>query len=340
MKKYKLNKILIIFFLTAASVNNAFAFERNPPNFVSNIDPYKAPEIEGATKWLNSEPIKISEQKGKVILVDFFTYSCINCIRTMPALKKLHDKYKNKGLIIIGAHSPEFDFEKDEKNVAMALKKFGIKYAVAMDNELEIWHKYDNEYWPTQYLIDQNGNIVYMHFGEGQYDVMENNVKTLLKIPTSSIKPEQESRLHRLFFKSPTPETYLGADRVERNMNSGPNFVFPKLMLMHHWALNGNWNVTGQYSESLDSKASLRLRFTAKKVFLVASSKDGGAINISVKLNGVKVTKGAGIDVQNSVVKVGESRLYELLNLEKMQEATLEIAADRAGLRVYTFTFE
>jgi thiol-disulfide isomerase/thioredoxin len=150
------------------------------------IDPlpkkYSTPEIAGIEKWFNSKPLKISSLKDKVVLIDFWTYSCINCLRTLPHINELHEKYADKGLVIIGIHAPEFDFEKNQKNVEMAIKRFVIKYPVGLDNGLKTWHNFKNHYWPAHYLIDKKGRIVYAHFGEGKYDVMENNVVALLVI--------------------------------------------------------------------------------------------------------------------------------------------------------------
>ena len=173
------------FLVVVVACNSAFAFGKSPQLF-SNVEDRRAPEIEGITKWLNSKPLKISEQKGKVVLVDFWTYSCINCIRTLPHMNDLQEKFGDKGLVIIGIHAPEFDFEKDEKNVAAAVKRFDIKYAVGLDNNRKTWDSFENRYWPAHYLIDQDGNIVYTHFGEGEYDVMENNIRALLKISGKS----------------------------------------------------------------------------------------------------------------------------------------------------------
>lgn len=327
-------KILAIFILSLSCNMAAMAFEKKSPKLVTNIDSYKAPEISGITRWFNSKPLKIGDQKGKVVLVDFWTYSCINCIRTLPSLNKLHQLYANKGLVIIGVHSPEFDFEKNDKNLANALHKFDIKYAVAMDNNLVTWHNFENEYWPTHYLIDQNGKVVYMHFGEGQYEVLENNIRTLLNLPKQKVEYEKH-----LFSKSTTPETYLGSGRAQRNMNDHENeLVFPNSMPLHHWALSGKWNVQEQYSESADD-AALRIHFLAKKVFLVMSTKDGKPIDVNVKLNGKPLVKYAGEDVNNSQVKVAQSRLYELVNSNKMQDGILDVSTHHKGLRVYTFTF-
>lgn len=335
----KLSSILVYgFFIVVVSCNNVFAFGKASPELVSNIDEYKAGEIEGITKWLNSKPLKISDQRGKVVLIDFWTYSCINCIRTLPYMNALQEKYGDKGLVIIGVHAPEFDFEKDEKNVAAAIKRFGIKYAVGMDNNRKTWDNFENHYWPAHYLIDQSGNVVYRHFGEGEYDVMDNNVRALLKISGNS---SETKKAEEDFSGKETPETYLGFARAARNSNDDEkNFVFPKTLALHHWAFSGKWKVSAQHSQAMTTEDSLRLNFHAKKVFLVMDSKDGKAINVEIKLNGEKISQDqAGVDVKDGVAMVKESRLYELVKMKNSAKAILEIKANRPGLRIYAFTF-
>ncbi len=321
------------FLVIIVSCNSAFAFGKSN-DLISNVEPYKAPEITGINQWFNSKPLTLESLRGKVVLVDFWTYSCINCIRTLPHMNALQEKYASQGLVIIGIHAPEFDFEKSAANVEAAIKKFHIKYPVAMDNNRKTWDNFVNRYWPAHYLIDQNGEVVYTHFGEGEYDVMENNVKALLKISGKVAKKSDES------FSAQTAETYLGNSRAERNANlDKKHFAFPKKLALHNWALNGNWKMAEEFSEAGDDKAALRLHFQGKKVFLVMASKDEKPISVAIKLNGKSVEKQAGVDVKASSVKVQESRLYELLQFKSAEKGELEITPSRAGLRVYAFTF-
>jgi len=139
-----------------------------------------APEFAGITNWLNSEPLNLADLRGKVVLVDFWTYGCINCARTLPYVTKLYDTYKDKGLVVVGVHAPEFPFERSTANVQTALKRFGIKYPVAQDNDFKTWNAYHNQYWPAQYIVDQNGKIVFEHAGEGEYGQIEHTIKNLL----------------------------------------------------------------------------------------------------------------------------------------------------------------
>jgi thiol-disulfide isomerase/thioredoxin len=139
-----------------------------------------APEITGITQWLNSGPLRIADLRGKVVLVDFWTHGCINCVRTLPHVTKLYEKYKDKGLVIIGVHTPEFPFEKSTANVAAAIKLHGILYPVAQDNDFATWTAYGNHYWPAQYIVDKSGKIVFEHAGEGQYDLIDHTIQKLL----------------------------------------------------------------------------------------------------------------------------------------------------------------
>ena len=168
----------------------------------------KAPQINGEN-WLNGEKPEMDDQ---VILVDFWTYSCVNCIRTLPYLQKWHEKYKDKGLIIVGVHTPEFEFEKDEQNVARALKDLGVDWPVVMDNYLEIWRSFANKYWPAKYLINRKGKIVYQHFGEGKYEETEKAIQKLLFNKGDEL-PELTTEIASAACFRPTPETYLGYAR-------------------------------------------------------------------------------------------------------------------------------
>ncbi len=295
---------------------------------------YKAPEIVGIEKWLNSDVLKISDLKGKVVLVDFWTYSCINCLRTLPHMNELNQKYRDKGLVIIGVHAPEFDFEKNPQNVVRALRKFKIEYPVALDNDLKTWKNYHNQYWPAHYLINKEGKVVYTHFGEGAYDVMENNVRVLLGLDKQKIEEKDQ----QIYSRIQSPETYLGSERGERNVNEdAKNFIFPKVISNHHWALQGNWKVDAQFVESKNVGDSLKFNFIAKKVFLVMASADGKEVRAKIFVNGKQ--KDLGKDAKSGMVKVKNSELYEIVNLSQGGNGIVEIKAENAGLRAYAFTF-
>lgn len=281
--------------------------------------PYPAPAITGIDHWLNSQPLTEQSLKGKVVLVDFWTYSCINCIRTLPSIKSWYAKYKDAGLVVIGVHSPEFSFESQLDNVQHAVQKFGITYPVALDNNFSTWNNFANRYWPAHYLIDRNGMVVYTHFGEGDYEITENNIRYLL-----GLNPTQAGSTD-LSYESAnqTPETYLGAARAE-NQSTTDAADLP----LHHWSLKGKWQVTGQYIENTDTGAELALHYQAGKVYLVMESADKASKSITVIQNGHK---------KNIIVQ--HSQLYELMNNEGIQNETLIIHTNEPGLRLYAFTF-
>jgi len=292
--------------------------------------PFPAPEFKGISNWINSKPLQISELKGKVVLIDFWAYSCINCIRTLPYLLDWYNKYHAQGLEIIGIHSPEFDFERDLNNVQMAVQQYGIKYPVALDNQFATWKNYNNQFWPSHYLINHNGDIVYEHFGEGNYDVTENNIRFLLgikdPIATNANQPE-----HNL---SQTPETYLGYSRIDNFSSIGSlvkdqiaNYSFPDELSKNAWALKGEWTIAAEKSVSAAPNAAIKLHFSAKKIFAV----------MGVAENSVTVT--IEYDNKKHTIQVTTHNLYTLLELPQTVDGIIEITAAAAGLELYTFTF-
>lgn len=280
--------------------------------------PYAAPEISGITKWFNSTPLDTASLKGKVVLVDFWTYSCINCIRTLPYIKAWYEKYKDQGLVVIGVHAPEFAFEGQPENVEKAIQKFGITYPVAMDNDLATWQNFANRYWPAHYLINRNGKVVYTHFGEGNYDTTEGNIRALLGIAGDAKLDAGKN----VTAEGQTPETYLGNARKEREATSVNGLP------LHHWAPNGSWKREAENIESAGSSAALTLHYHAKKVFLVMESADG--MPKSVTLSNGKIRN----------ISVKDSQLYELVENPEAQDGTVTITSENPGLRLFAFTFE
>ncbi len=309
-------------------------------NGLSN--PYPMPPIEGISYWINSPPINPDDLKGKVILIDFWAYSCINCIRTLPYLKDWYAKYKDKGFLIIGVHSPEFQFEHDFSNVKNAVKKYGIRYPVALDNRFTTWKNYHNLFWPAHYLINKEGNVVYQHFGEGAYDVTENNIRYLLGLTTMptpaavSKKPPNQRQ---------TPETYLGYARSENfaspesiTKNKPASYTYPKRLPKNYWALKGSWTIYPDKIVAASFGSSIKLHFNAKHVYAVMGI-NGEPVIIKLTQKDNPVTLDKGQDVMNSQVTVNRHRLYDLINLKKGQTGILEITANSPGLEIYTFTF-
>lgn len=300
--------------------------------------PYKAKEIIGIEDWKNSKPLKISDLKGKVVLIDFWTYSCVNCLRTLPYINKWDESYRDKGLVIIGIHSPEFEFEKNSKNVEKAIERHKIKYPVAMDNYLSTWATYKNKYWPSHYLIDKEGNVVYEQLGEGNYDVTENNIRQLLGIEE---KLEIKEEAYSPFSSIQTPETYLGYLRSQnfyspqKTVEKIIDYSFPGSLPNNSWALEGKWKIEEQKITSKSKEAKIRLNFSSKKVFLVmglSKSTKAKSIKVSLKLNDQ--------ELPNGQIAVDKHMLYELVDQEKPSDGILEITTAEAGLEAYVFTFE
>jgi cytochrome c biogenesis protein CcdA/thiol-disulfide isomerase/thioredoxin len=289
----------------------------------------QAPELTGLSNWINSKPLTFSKLRGKVVLIDFWTYSCVNCLRTLPHVKAWDRTYRNRGLVVLGVHTPEFAFEHVPGNVQGAVRRLGIRYPVALDNDYGTWNAFRNQYWPAKYLIDRRGHLRYYHFGEGAYDTTEARIRTLLG-ENAGMTPVA-SRLSDDTPNGPlTPETYLGYQRLARfaqrsiEPDTFAEYRFPKRDLQQsELAYDGRWKVTGEEIVA-GLGARLRLAFTARKVFLVL----GGEGNVRVLLDGN----------ERRVVRVNGSRLYTLLALPELREGLLELRFD-PGVRGYAFTF-
>ena len=285
-----------------------------------------APEIRGIADWINTEPLTIRELRGKVVLIDFWTYSCINCLRTLPHLKAWDRSYRKDGLVIIGVHAPEFAFERVPGNVRTAVRKLGIDYAVALDNGFDTWTAYANQYWPAKYLIDRMGRVRFFHFGEGQYDETEAEIRRYLG--------ENEAPKTTLSDPTPTgtltPESYLGYERLDRTaaniaVNQESTYRFPDRQLVpDELAFTGRIRVEPERIVT-GLGAGLRLRFRARKVHLVL----GGSGAVSVLLDG---------RAERTVDVSGEPRLYTLFTLPRSREGLLELRFS-PGISAYAFTF-
>jgi len=303
---------------------------------------YPAPKIAGIEAWINSSPLQISNLKGKVVLVDFWTYSCINCVRTLPYLKDWYQKYHHKGLVIIGVHTPEFDFEKILDNVKSAVARDRIRYPVALDNQFTTWNNYSNHYWPAHYLINKNGDVVYEHFGEGNYDVTENNIRFLLGIdnvaPLSA--PNSES-----YFYTETPETYLGYARADSNLSPEPvkdkvaNYQFPAQLVSNAWGLQGEWQINSDNIVAAQANAALKIHFNARKVYLVMGNNSAKPIKVKVLLNGEPLFENQGRDVTNSSILVDKYSIYAVIEQKQFASGFLQVIATEPGIKIYTITF-
>ncbi len=296
---------------------------------------YQAPEFVGITKWLNTDgPLSIESLRGKVVLVDFWTYTCINCIRTLPYVTSWYEKYKDKGFVVIGVHTPEFEFEKDTQNVLNAISQYKITYPVAQDNDYETWNAYDNLYWPAEYLIDKDGRVRRTHFGEGEYDQTEMAIQKLLEEKGTVAKEslvEIEEQTPRMAL---TPETYLGSDRIDRfaseqSVKPGLRaYTAPVSLPLHYFAYEGKWDIQDEYSVGKE-KSKIILHFKANKVFLVmhpAGNNDFVKVSLDNK--------------EAAFVKIDEPKLYELINLKgENGEHILKIELGTDDIKVFAFTF-
>lgn len=294
-----------------------------------NEDAYK--EIVDPSGFINTEPFEIADLIGKkVILVDFWTYSCINCQRTQPYLNAWYDKYQANGLEIIGIHTPEFDFEKDLQNVQDAVSKFGIKYPVVLDNNQGTWYAYQNRYWPHKYLIDLNGKIVYDHIGEGGYDETEVEIQKLLGATGDM---STVTAIDVDFNKVNSPETYFGASRNELLANGEiatqgvQTFTLPTELESNQLYLDGTWDFTEEYAETQTDEAGVAFNYDAKNVYMVASAPNGGTLEVYV--DGVLVKS----------IEVKEEELYQLVEGADYGKHHLEIKVKGKGLKAFTFTF-
>ena len=286
----------------------------------------KAPEFAGITQWINSPPLTMEKLRGKVVLIDFWTYSCINCLRTLPYLKAWDTAYRDKGLVIVGVHTPEFEFEKDPANVEKAVKDLGIFYPVALDNNYETWSAYHNQYWPAHYLIDQEGNIRMVHFGEGAYSETENGIRALLGLAPLTMKEfEKEAR-------PLTPETYLGSARggsyiseISLRPGEAAQYSFTPPLGNNQVGLKGLWRVESEYIEAEGDACYLDLNFLAKQVYLVLAGSSSEPLQVF--LDGKLVKK----------INLDGDRKYDIASTSYGRHQ-LSIRVPR-GIRAYAFTF-
>lgn len=315
-------------------------------------NPYIAPALQTG-EWLNTDPLTLESLRGKVVIVDFWTYSCINCIRTLPVLNKWHTEYEDDGLVIIGVHAPEFSFERKPENVQKAIDQYDIQYPVALDNNFATWRAYKNRYWPAKYFIDKNGNVRHTHFGEGEYKESENVIRQLLA-EEGGIEFDVPLAVQDIANDAPvvqgqTPETYCGLGRAERFVNrleasEDAVVVFSdKQVKQDEWALKGAWKITSEDVVAQEPNVSIRMKFAAKSVYVVAHSQraDDAAITAKVLLNGAPIpAEKSGPDVVDGVLTVTNDRLYHIVELDAFTEGdVVEIVPQAEGIALNAFTF-
>lgn len=314
----------------------------------------KTPELTGISGYINTLPDELQKKIDEsVVLYDIWTYSCINCVRTLPFITAWDEKYSDKGLLIIGIHSPEFEFEKNIENVKMAVTKYGIKYPVVLDNEKKIWKAFENNYWPRKYIADHEGYIRYDHIGEGGYDETEKIIQKLLKERADNIgmnMTEKEDLVQINEFehsKIRTPELYFGYNfATGRNQlgniegfipNQNVTYTIPNSLQLDHFYLNGTWaNLEGSM-KLVSESGSIILRYVGKEVNIVTS----GDADLRISIDGMPIDISMyGTDVMgNGQMHVHEPRLYNIVQTNMSEEHTLEIFVETSGFEVYTLTF-
>ena len=316
----------------------------------------RLPPLDGAVSWLNSQPLTPEGLRGKVVLIDFWTYSCINCLRAMPYVKAWHDQYKDHGLVVIGVHTPEFAFEKAERNVRRAVKDLAVSYPVALDNDYAIWRAFKNRYWPAHYFVDAEGVIRGHHFGEGEYDKSERLIRQLLEdagqhdlpAPVSAIAAEGvQSAADRRNVAS--PETYVGYGRAENFASSegltrdrAAAYAAPDTLQRNQWALDGRWTVEPEHARVEAPGGRISFRFHARDLHLVlAPDKPGQRIRFRVTLDGQPPGGDRGVDIDaGGEGVVTEDRLYQLIRQDgDVKDRTFTIEFHDAGAQAFAFTF-
>ena len=307
----------------------------------------RAPELKDLQSWINSEPLKLIDLKGKIILLDFWTYSCINCLRTLPHLKEMYKRYSSKGLVIIGIHTPEFDFEHDLENVKKAVKKHSLLYSIALDNNHTTWDLYGNRYWPRSTLIDAKGNVRMEHVGEGGYDEIEDKIIELLTEIGFSMKDKVLQPYGAKYEVGTTPETYCGSLRNEGIGNiASDNFYEDKrdhvkdiIFLQGHWQ---------QYPQSLhhftDKEGYILLKYSASEVNVVLKPYFEGEFKVEIMLDGKPLSKeDAGKDIKfeknRSFVVVDHADMYNIVNSKKFGTHELKLVTNSKDFSIYAYTF-
>lgn len=320
-----------------------------------------APEF-SCNPCLNHAPFRLSSLRGKVVLVDFWEYTCINCIRTFPYLRRWDRLYRPLGLVIVGVHTPEFEFGKNPQRVADATRRFGFEFPVAIDSDYKVWYAFHNEGWPADYLIDKDGNIAYMHVGEGEYGYFEQKIQELLKQANPSldfaqakyrIPADENVELSGNVCMRATPETYLGFARTMNIANAGgehrnaqADYAAPADIPLDDFALKGRWAASAESLRSSGTPAdSLTLHYRAKSVYLVAGSDDTKPRRLYVVQDGAPVPADArGVDVHaaadgRTYVELGAKRMYYLISNGEFGGHLLKLDASEPGISLYSFTF-
>jgi len=334
---------------------NEIELQRNTTNNIQTDDKSqlkKAPDMLAGTEYINISKNELKNAiKGKVVLYDIWTYSCINCIRTLPYITDWDEKYNDDGLIIIGIHTPEFEFEKNVDNVSHAVEKFGINYPVILDNEKDIWNAFENRYWPRKYIADHDGYIRYDHIGEGSYKETEQVIQKLLEerskslgIETNTIKLTELNEFEHSTFR--TPELYFGykfaSHRNQLGNENGFNpekiveYEIPVETKQNYFYLDGRWKNTKDSMSLVSDHGLILLKYNAKQVNIVASNNS----KLEIFLDGNSIPKHmVGSDLMQNEIFISEPRLYNIINSDDAESHELVIRVNGPGFEIFTFTF-
>jgi thiol-disulfide isomerase/thioredoxin len=364
--------IAALLLVIAAAVAVAVASQRDPADVsgAGDVDEIlsrppgpPAPEVE-AVGWLNSPGLRPADLDGKVVVYDFWTYSCVNCVRTMPFLRAWYDRYADEGLEIIGVHSPEFEFEKDHDNVAAAVQDLGVTWPVALDDEMAIWSAFQNRFWPAKYVFDREGRLRYFHAGEGAYDETEDVIRALLGVdedaPRAEDGQEAEQPPSLPACREPriddercqTPEIYLGSLRGDPSFASpegltdgGADFTLPDDQPLHSVALDGSWFVDAEAVTAGGGTTAIVLRYVGSEANLVLAPPVNGPVEVEVLVDGEPVApdeRGDDLKVRDgsTLVTVDRSDLFALVRHAEAAAHTLELRPTAAGVQAFAFTFD
>jgi thiol-disulfide isomerase/thioredoxin len=293
--------------------------------------------LERAPVWLNSEPLTAEALRGRVVLVDIWTYSCVNWLRTLPYLRAWHERYRDRGLVVVGVHSPEFGFEHDVDNVRRAAGELGVGYPVVLDNDFAIWGSFANRFWPAVYLLDREGRIRFHHFGEGNYEETERAIQEALGITEEPVRVDAGGLAQAADWETlETGETYVGDGRASGRAES------PERLALNRWALSGDWRVEEELARLEAAPGAVTFRFHARDLNLVlAPPARGQPVRFSVRLDGRPPGDDRGLDVDAAGEGIaGEPRMYQLVRQRAgSAERLFEISFAEPGARAYVFTF-
>lgn len=294
--------------------------------------------FDSAPVWLNSEPLTAAVLRGRAVLVDVWTYSCVNWLRTLPYVRAWHERYRDRGLVVVGVHAPEFGFEHDLDNVRRAVAALDVAYPVVIDNDFAIWRSLDNHYWPAVHLVDGEGRVRFQHFGEEAYDETERAIQQLLGVDEALVDVDAGGLAEAADWGAlRSPETYLGSARGERRSDGAAD-----ALTLNEWALAGGWTPEQEAAVLDDATGSIACRFEARDVNLVlAPPASGEPVRFSVRLDGEPPGAAHGLDVdEHGEGTLSEPRLHQLVRRRgPVHPGTIEIVFDGPGVRAYVFTF-